>query len=294
MSTTKVLDSIRSAALSCVKAWCSQRHDNGDTDPTLIPTPLQRGGMHTHCRVICVSSQGDYYAFRGEDFRFDRCWTCLDEGSDHAEIKMIDLVEAGSDKTAAAVLIRVSSDTQGWLVFLKEQSVPWACISAAFGSIRGQDLGASQEGASSTNLLDVQDVVWNGYVANNRSCDGPAMAKCLHDDFRLTSVRRSSDSEATVVIVSKDDFVDRVSRRYQIPPHVDYARWKDDPRAGHLDEWMWAKLAAPRVAMVKLKIGHPPYLWTDVLTCIQLVDHSWVIVHKSSCSEPFLEDDAIQ
>ena len=43
--------------------------------------------------------------------------------------------------------------------------------------------------------------------------------------------------------------------------------------------------------MVTLKVGHPPMLWTDVLTCARLGERWWIVA-KSSCSEPLLADEA--
>ena len=49
-----------------------------------------------------------------------------------------------------------------------------------------------------------------------------------------------------------------------------------------------------------LKVGHPPMLWTDVLTCARLggsgsggSSNRWWIVAKSSCSQPLLADEKV-
>lgn len=47
--------------------------------------------------------------------------------------------------------------------------------------------------------------------------------------------------------------------------------------------------------MVTLRVGHPPCLWTDLLTCCKVVTSPhdnqllprWWIMHKSSCHEDF-------
>ena len=70
-----------------------------------------------------------------------------------------------------------------------------------------------------------------------------------------------------------------------------YDLMRDDPRAAAQDTLISVAFAAPDVAMVVLKVGHPPMLWTDVLTCA-IVGGKWWIVAKSSCSEPLLKDEA--
>ena len=82
-----------------------------------------------------------------------------------------------------------------------------------------------------------------------------------------------------------------VSERYTLPLHAPYAHLRDDPRAAEQDTLMGATFSTPDVCMVVLKVGHPPMLWTDVLTCAKL-GNKWWIVAKSSCNEPLLADEA--
>jgi hypothetical protein len=81
-----------------------------------------------------------------------------------------------------------------------------------------------------------------------------------------------------------------VTHRYERPPHNAYAHLQEDPRAAQGDSLEAIAFATPSIAMVTLRIGHPPTLWTDYLTVAKLHNNRWWIVHKSSCSEPFLVD----
>jgi hypothetical protein len=63
---------------------------------------------------------------------------------------------------------------------------------------------------------------------------------------------------------------------------------KEDPRVGDGDTLVSMEFVTPQLAMVILKVGHPPFLWTDLLTCARICEHGnkrWWIVHKSSDSE---------
>ena len=79
---------------------------------------------------------------------------------------------------------------------------------------------------------------------------------------------------------------------------------RHDRRAPSSDTLLSVDFAGPGVAVVFLRIGYPPFLYTDVLSCLR-VDHpvarrgeteprppGWWIVAKSSVSEPFLVDTA--
>lgn len=80
-------------------------------------------------------------------------------------------------------------------------------------------------------------------------------------------------------------------RSYTLPMHAPYAHLRDDPRVAAEDSLLSVTFATPDVCMVVLKVGHPPMLWTDVLTCARVAE-KWWIVAKSSCSEPLLADEA--
>jgi hypothetical protein len=90
-----------------------------------------------------------------------------------------------------------------------------------------------------------------------------------------------------------------VTLRYAMDAHRPYEHWKD--RAREKTTLISIDFATPDLAMVMLKIGHPPFLWTDLLTCMKIdksIDKDddtsskqWWIVHKSSCHEAFFPPD---
>ena len=114
------------------------------------------------------------------------------------------------------------------------------------------------------------------------------MAEVFHPRCRLTY----TGADGAVVIKSQAEFVRMVSERYTTPMHAPYAHLRDDPRVAAQYTLLGATFATPDVCMVVLKMGHPPMLWTDVLTVGRLGGGRWWILAKSSCSEPLLEDEA--
>ena len=90
-----------------------------------------------------------------------------------------------------------------------------------------------------------------------------------------------------VVIKTQSDFLAMVGDRYSAPMHAPYAHLRDDPRAAAGDTLLSINFATPDLATVVLKVGHPPCLWTDLLTCARF-GGQWWIVAKSSCKEPLL------
>ena len=128
---------------------------------------------------------------------------------------------------------------------------------------------------------------WDEYGGANRACDVDRMSKVFHLMCRLTY----TGGDGKVVIKSQDEFLAMVGDRYKMPMHAPYAHLRDDPRAAAGDTLLSITFATPDLAMVVLKVGHPPCLWTDLLTCARL-GGQWWIVAKSSCKEPLLEDEA--
>ena len=121
------------------------------------------------------------------------------------------------------------------------------------------------------------------------------MSKVFHPSCRLTY----TGADGTIVIKSQEEFLAMVGDRYNTPMHAPYAHLRDDPRAAAGDTLLSITFATPDLAMVVLKVGHPPCLWTDLLTCARTRPPGlppgrghWWIVAKSSCKEPLLEDEA--
>jgi len=165
----------------------------------------------------------------------------------------------------------------GWLTLLVDHGL-WVVISAVSSSTQGAVTPADM--AAACNAC-------SEYCGANRACDGPRMENVFHPLCRLTY----SGPEDSVVVKSQPVFVQMVNDRYSTPMHAPYAHLRDDPRVAAEDTMIGVTFAAPDVCMVMLKVGHPPMLWTDVLTCAR-IDGNWWIVAKSSCNEPLLKDEA--
>jgi hypothetical protein len=181
-------------------------------------------------------------------------------------VRSVKVLNVGS-KSASLVHVGGSADDnegetlQGWLVLLLEHD-QWKCISAAFArdykftSIRPEDFSA------------VTALTWDGYCGANRACDGVAMAKVFHETCRLTKV----DNNNVVQIKSQQVFCRKVKDRYSHEEiHIPYAHLQNDPRAAERDTLLSVAFATSDLAMVILKVGHPPCLWTDILTCAKLM-----------------------
>ena len=99
------------------------------------------------------------------------------------------------------------------------------------------------------------------------------MAKVFHPKCRLTY----TGGDGKVVIKSQDEFLAMVRDRYSTPMHAPYAHLRDDPRAAAGDTLLSITFATPDLAMVVLKVGHPPCLWTDLLTCARIGGQWWIV-----------------
>ncbi|CAE8600851.1 unnamed protein product [Polarella glacialis] len=165
----------------------------------------------------------------------------------------------------------------GWLTLLKGER--WLVISAIVSAVVPGAVSPADVGA-------LMGACWDGYCSANRACDGDKMAEIFHPLCRLTF----ATEEDTIVIMSQEDFVEKVRSRYETPMHRPYAHLRHDPRAAAHDTLLGCSFATADVAMVTLKVGHPPCLWTDLLCCAKLMGRWWIVA-KSSCSEPFLAEE---
>lgn len=215
------------------------------------------------------------------------------------EIRSVRCLDVGS-KDAAAVQARVCGDIYGWLVFLNcrlqldddeknSSRVAWRCISAAFSIGTPAPERPSRPILPHEQWQSVTAMVWDGYCAANRACDGPKMLRdAFHATCRLTFC---DDAAGTVQIKDAPAFAEMVASRYEAAGsmHAPYRHLKDDPRVSAEDALLAIDFCAPDCCLVVLKVGHPPCLWTDLLTCA-CIDGAWWIVHKSSCHEKFLTE----
>lgn len=174
-----------------------------------------------------------------------------------------------------------------FLTLLKDPVLGWRIISKTYSS---RALGAPPSVAHRTEPADVAAVsaaLWGGYVAAGRVCDVEGMKRVFHPACRLTFA-----TDQSLVIVSSAEFCDEyVGRRWQRMPHAPYAHLKDDERISGGDTLVSVSFAGPRVARAILKVGYPPFLYTDVLLLLKL-DDEWWIVAKSSANQPFFEDES--
>jgi hypothetical protein len=270
---------VKLAAQECLNVWASAT--------TLEDRPEQETPtIHLACSVFELSDSADYdgthtnrtYAsVKGTTYSLPSAYK-----SSALSVRSVNVLDVGS-KSASSVHVGSSAgdnegpSLQGWLVLLLEND-QWKCISAAFSrekstSIRPEDFS------------NVTALTWDGYCGANRACDGVAMAKVFHETCRLTKVDNN-------ILLIKDQtvFCQRVTDRYsQEELFIPYAHLQNDPRAAQGDTLLSVDFATSDLAMVTLKVGHPPCLWTDILTCAK-INGQWWIVHKSSCSEPFLLD----
>ena len=164
----------------------------------------------------------------------------------------------------------------GWLTLLLDKGA-WIVICAATSRTAGSSTPA--------DMAAVAEACWE-YCGANRACDGDRMAEVFHRRCRLTY----TGTDGALVIKPQDAFVHMVSERYSTTMHAPYAHLRDDPRVAAADSLLSVAFAAPDLCMVTLKVGHPPMLWTDVLTCARLGERWWIVA-KSSCSEPLLADE---
>ncbi|CAE7330612.1 unnamed protein product [Symbiodinium natans] len=224
------------------------------------------------CSVLHVELDGSFRSTPGAEY-------VLPSGSsvDQAVVETVRVLQAGG-KNSAAVYARIAGEVSLWLVFLKGER--WQCISAA--------VSTPGEMTEPKDFDGISGCVWQGYCRANRACDGKAMAEYFHDTCRLTFV----DGTGSVVIIDSAQFCNMVQTRYTTPMHKDYAHLQHDPRIASRDSLLsidFGSLSAP-VAMVVLTVAHPPCLWTDLLT-VAKIQGKWWIVHKSSCKDPFLEEE---
>jgi hypothetical protein len=270
---------VKLAAQECLNVWASATTSE-DRREQETPT------IHLACSVLELSDSADgtsstYASSQGTTYSLPSA------SSAALSVRSVKVLDVGS-KSASSVHVGGSAGSagdnggaplQGWLILLLEND-QWKCISAAFSrdqkfrSIRPEDFS------------DVMALTWDGYCGANRACDGVAMAKVFHETCRLTYVYNN-----VVQIKSQEVFCHKmVTDRYsQEEMHIPYAHLQNDPRAAQGDTLLSVDFATSDLAMVALKVGHPPCLWTDILICAK-INGQWWIVHKSSCSKPFLVD----
>lgn len=178
-----------------------------------------------------------------------------------------------------------------WLTLLHDPSIDggsWRIISKVKSSVPlfGE---AAAIGLLPQDFIEASAAVWDGYCSAGRRCDEAAMRRIFHPLCNLTFATPDS-----IVLVDCDAFCERVGNRWELPVHRPYAHLKDDPRASAADTLLSIDFAGPGVCRAILRIGYPPFLYTDVLLLLEATggSGSWWIVAKSSGNVPFLKEAA--
>jgi hypothetical protein len=253
---------------AAIKLWESVRISQAITCETI----------HPDCAILIINDTetGTYTSGKLTTIKWPQAM--LASG---IEIQYVKTTPTGKQSTSF-VQIKIGTEFTGFLVFLKEKDgdeAVWKCISVAATHI-------SKETILPSSYAQINSLTWDGYCHANRICDGKLMSKFFHPSCRLTY----TGQDDRIVICESEAFYDKVTGRYENePPHKPYQHLKDDPRLGDANTLLSIEFASSQLAMVILKVGHPPFLWTDVLTCARIAEGGeirWWIIHKSSDSEP--------
>ena len=181
------------------------------------------------------------------------------------------------DKCAVVEYEEIS--TAGYLMALKP-AAGWTVISLVFENLSG-DLSK----ITPTDMAEPISACWDRYCVANRFCDTTAMADVFHSSSRLMFV----DDKSNIQEFSSQEFCTLVKDRYQQPPHDKYAAYKSNHQiTSERDTLQGCSMISPNLALVRLKVGHPPCLWSDLLVCAKLTDDKWWIVAKSSDHGEFI------
>lgn len=308
---------VRGVSEECLRMWL-----NGDSTGNLM-------NIHNECQLVWIHNE-TAQRIQPNNMAIDwsKLSGCSDmESSYHFPIEsypfMIKNVSILETAAAVRVTIKVGDrDVAGWMVFLNANE-NWKCISFYF-SFGNSDNG---EGESYVEFRKLRELTWGilenvdddddelntdnpneqmsdslrvGYRIANRTCNGIEMERVLHPEaFRLSEANRDN---GTISVLEREIFCnDIVPNRYNNPESIHYQEKikysvntemenKFEQLAASYDEIIFGEFATPVVAMVKCKIGHPPALWTDFLTCAKLGEQWW-IMDKVSCRQDFPESN---
>ena len=265
---------------------------------------------HPHGLLLGVAPDGSVVARDAAEF----CAGVVARGASadlaaHDKILSIEIIDAtcASAKVQIALPPAPTSPTPttsptlytDFLTLLRDPAIgsggEWRVISKIYSS-------APLDAATDNKLLphdfaDVAAAVWDGpfgYAMANRARDAAAMAKVFHPFCNLTFA-----TPGGVVVVDCKSFLDRVANRWSVDVHAPYAHLKDDPRAASADTLVSMDFIGPSACRVVLKVGFPPFLYTDVLLLLKLgaacgegrEEGGWWIVAKSSGNVPFMAED---
>ncbi|KAG7349094.1 ABC1 family-domain containing protein [Nitzschia inconspicua] len=266
--------------------------------------------VHPDCAtLILLGDKGSFVTGRPGNTEWPASLTTSDNGLFFVEA--VKILPQGQ-QSAASVQFTVETDNgndvyAGFMVFLhdtpKEKASQnetwiWNCISLAMAP------KIACRKVLPETFQQVAALTWDGYCHANRQCDGDLMAQYFHSTCRLTYSTGGPDEESEnpkIVICDSDAFYEKVTHRYTRETiHQHHRHLQQHPQAGDGDTLTSMEFATPDLCMVILDVGHPPFLWTDVLTCARIGrakdnqnqkdaksdEPSWWIMHKSSECEP--------
>jgi hypothetical protein len=233
-----------------------------------------------------------------------------DEATNRSGLCDYDLIRNQWVLSTSATVEYESLESMGYVSLLSVPENKWTVISVVYASrtqtqkgdctSTSRPSGGGGGGISPpclpSDFHGVMVCCWERYGKANRGCNGDAMSQVFHPHCRLTY---SNPHDGTVTVVSSVDFCTMVSNRYQLPLHAPYALHKDTAWVSSRDTLLGFSMVTPNLALVRLKVAHPPFLWTDLLVCAKLHhddasgtnDNGWWIVAKSSSSESFVKVD---
>ena len=189
--------------------------------------------------------------------------------------------------TCATVEFELSSNVLGYMtLLLLETSMDWVVISVVTTLKTPLSMHVT-----SSDFQGPLKICWDDYCTANRACDGIAISQVFHPNVcRLTY----SSHDDLVFVKSCVEFCRMVTDRYITEQmHIPYAAYRDDPAAAAGDTLQGVSMISNTLALVRLKVGHPPFLWTDLLVCAKVLDRWWIVA-KSSSSEPLLVGPAAE
>ena len=232
--------------------------------------------VHPDCTVVVLAEDGTYNEGPFHEVMWPKAIL--------NHVLTVDSVKASASgkRSSSFVHVKIGGGLySGFLVFLKEREggdLVWRCISVS--------LGPRMKERILPNLYkEVSTLTWDGYCHANKICDGDLMSNYFHATCRLTYTGPSD----RIVVCSSQEFFAKVSGRYENEElHKPYAHLKNSPLLDDANSLLSIEFASPQIAMVILKIGHPPFLWTDLLTCARILEDGktkWWIMHKSSDNE---------
>jgi hypothetical protein len=154
----------------------------------------------------------------------------------------------------------------------------------------------------------IREACMDRYLKSNRACDGKGMAQVFHPLSRLIQIPNPESSSSTInkneiptVVISQSEFCHLVQIRYESLQHAAYANVLNKDQ---YDTWLGSASLNKSLAIGHLRVGHLPFVWSDLLLLAKLKDQytrrpslapescnedecTWWILAKTSHAQPF-------